>query len=437
MKKVIVSLTLLLTFCFGFTIKDGVDAYEKGDYKTAKKIFESFPLDSNSTLYLHRMYEHGKGVIKDPVKANYWLGLYAATFGLEKDKIDREHHFKNLNFTKEQINMFYKYIDYLGKGGEKNTDDKYYESIIMYMAYVRSHPRALLELGKNYEHGLYGETQDYYRAIYFYEQAKVVYSLESKIKELTSKILEQEKIKMFKQKYTQAQIQNLVNLGNKYYDGKEIEQDYKEAFDYFEIAAYNGNTEAQYKLGYMYERGDGVEKDYSKSAHWYEKAAYNKNHDPKYSREAQFNLVLLYRYGKIKASEDLIVKNVVELLEKAGDSEHLPALDMLAGIYYDGLLGKVDFHKAVKLYEKAALKGHVNSEYYLGEMYLYGKGLEQNYQEALKWLEKASAKKHEKAIYELGIMYENGYGVMQDSIKAKSLFKLSCDSYYKLACSKL
>ena len=40
MKKLIVSLGLALTLSFGATVDEGVEAFEKGDYKTALIIFE-------------------------------------------------------------------------------------------------------------------------------------------------------------------------------------------------------------------------------------------------------------------------------------------------------------------------------------------------------------------------------------------------------------
>ena len=47
MKKLIVSLGLALTLSFGATFNEGVEAFEKGDYKTALQIFEALSATNN------------------------------------------------------------------------------------------------------------------------------------------------------------------------------------------------------------------------------------------------------------------------------------------------------------------------------------------------------------------------------------------------------
>ena len=49
------------------------------------------------------------------------------------------------------------------------------------------------------------------------------------------------------------------NLGLKYYGGKGVSQDYKEAIKWYRKAAEQGNAGGQGNLGYMYQYGNGDE----------------------------------------------------------------------------------------------------------------------------------------------------------------------------------
>ncbi|WP_323660234.1 tetratricopeptide repeat protein [Aliarcobacter butzleri] len=80
MKKLIVSLGLALTLSFGATFDEGVEAFEKGDYKTALQIFEelSYKNNAKAKYNLGVMYENGYGVKQDYLKAKEWYEKAAA-----------------------------------------------------------------------------------------------------------------------------------------------------------------------------------------------------------------------------------------------------------------------------------------------------------------------------------------------------------------------
>ena len=73
------------------------------------------------------------------------------------------------------------------------------------------------------------------------------------------------------------------SLGDMYYSGKGVEQDYAQALALYRIAdsSFNDDTSsvAQYKIGTMYENGEGVEQDYAEALSWYSKAADQGNID--------------------------------------------------------------------------------------------------------------------------------------------------------------
>ena len=56
-------------------------------------------------------------------------------------------------------------------------------------------------------------------------------------------------------------------------EGKGIDQDLKEAAQWYQRAAASGFAMAQFRLGTLYERGLGVKPDASRAQVWYERAA--------------------------------------------------------------------------------------------------------------------------------------------------------------------
>jgi uncharacterized protein len=62
-------------------------------------------------------------------------------------------------------------------------------------------------------------------------------------------------------------------LGNIYYSGHGVPQDYAEAKRWYEIAAAAGNSNAMIGLGDLYRDGRGVTKSVADARAWYQKAA--------------------------------------------------------------------------------------------------------------------------------------------------------------------
>ncbi len=81
-------------------------------------------------------------------------------------------------------------------------------------------------------------------------------------------------------------------LGDRYYFGKGISQDYSQAAEWYTKAAKQGSVGAQAMLGIMYYRGEGVSQSYSMSAEWFAKVAGHGNSD------AQTSLGIMYLKGE-------------------------------------------------------------------------------------------------------------------------------------------
>lgn len=70
-----------------------------------------------------------------------------------------------------------------------------------------------------------------------------------------------------------------ARLGEKYFNGDGVPQDYAVATTWFLKAADRGDVWSYRQLGYMYDEGKGVPQDYSEAAKWYRKAAEQGNTD--------------------------------------------------------------------------------------------------------------------------------------------------------------
>ena len=131
-----------------------------------------------------------------------------------------------------------------------------------------------------------------------------------------------------------------LDLGNVFFKGKELTQDYTEAEKWFRLAAHQGSAEAQYNLGLMYATGRGVAQSFAESVSWYRLAA------DQHLAIAELNLGVAYNYG-----------------EGVGKDEA----------------------EAVKWFRLAADQNEAVAQFNLAVMYLNGQGVERNLHEAYRW----------------------------------------------------
>jgi len=104
------------------------------------------------------------------------------------------------------------------------------------------------------------------------------------------------------------------------------------------------------------------------------------------SKEAQFNLAILYRQGK--------------------------------GVMQDSKL-------AAEWFQKAANQGLASAQYYMGHIHDVGEGVEKNPQLAAQWYQKGAEGGDPLAQANLGVSYANGDGVKQDIVLAYVWFSLA------------
>ncbi len=172
------------------------------------------------------------------------------------------------------------------------------------------------------------------------------------------------------------------DLGECYYNGDGVAQDFEKAVYWFRLAANRGLAVAQYELGTCYFAGAGVAQDQQVAVSWFQKAA------EKDLRIAQYTLGVCYCNGTGIA------------------------LDQETGIYW---------------IRRSADLGFGIAQYVLASIF-YNRGTAGDagsYAEAVKYLEKARAKRDKDisgaAAFLLSKCYRFGRGVPQDVAKADSL----------------
>lgn len=170
-------------------------------------------------------------------------------------------------------------------------------------------------------------------------------------------------------------IEAQVQLATAYRQGDDalaVDQNMSEAYYWYQRAAAQGDSTAQYQLGLMHFRGSGVAKDYTMAREWWLESATLGNAD------AQQKLGYLY-------SEALGVER--------------------------------DYNRAVSWYTRAARLGHAEAQTLLGSLYHEGNRIPQNYREAFKWYKLAAERGHPHAQYTLATLYHDGFGTEQDFVQ--------------------
>ena len=106
------------------------------------------------------------------------------------------------------------------------------------------------------------------------------------------------------------------HLGNLYYHGQGVEQDYKKAFEFYTKGHHGGDAKACGNLGVLYENGHGVEQDHKKAFEHHTKGCDGG------SAEACYNLANLYYDSEVKLQAKEYFGKACHLGEQDGCSEY-------------------------------------------------------------------------------------------------------------------
>ncbi len=218
--------------------------------------------------------------------------------------------------------------------------------------------------------------------------------------------------------------EDLFHLGKSCYDNKE----YEKAVNFYELAAEQGHSGAQYSLGCCYDTGEGVEINKPEAARWYRKAA-KQGH-----AWAQYNIGCCYDTGE----------GVCENHQEAAKWFRLAALQGFALAQYNlgccfefGEGVPRDYKEAFNWYFKAAEQGHKLAQYNVALFYEKGQGVIQNRERAVYWYRKVAEQGYAEAQYFLGLYYEAGIAVNKDFEEAVKWYRKAAEQGYYSAIKKL
>ena len=205
----------------------------------------------------------------------------------------------------------------------------------------------------------------------------------------TSKVSESDSFEVIKAAAVSGDPIAQFYLGQRYEEGKDVEQDNRQAFYWYKQAAEQGDVYAQFNVGNMYYSGRGVEGDDDQSFIWFRKAAEQGDAD------AQLNVGFMYENGE-GVEEDQ--KQAFIWYLKAAEQGLADAQFTVGAKYKKGEGVKADKSQAFIWYLKAAEQGHADAQFTVGAKYKKGEGVEADVLQATYWLLKSGLKSHGEKI---------------------------------------
>ncbi|MDF1684559.1 MAG: SEL1-like repeat protein [Legionellaceae bacterium] len=163
-------------------------------------------------------------------------------------------------------------------------------------------------------------------------------------------------------------------------------------------------------LGFIHET---VDDNYKQAFTAYELAA------NKFSVIGEFDLGLVYEYGKGRPVDNIKAE---KLYKSAAERGHSRAMVQLAGLYINDK-NLLNYRKAVKWYKKAAKLGDRNAMYQLGRLAEKGMGISKDPEFALSQYQASAEQGDVQAKLALARMHQEGVGTAQNSEKAAELYQ--------------
>lgn len=178
----------------------------------------------------------------------------------------------------------------------------------------------------------------------------------------------------------------LYRIGKMHCYGLGTEQDYTEAFKWFEESAELKNKYAQYSLGNLYYYGKGVEQSYDKAFEWYMRSS---NMGQPY---AAYAVAQMYANGETVEKDEVQAQNYykqalagfqkLEADEQADDN----LFYKIGRMHMYGLGTEKNTEKALDYFMRAAELGNTNAKRSMAWEYILGKNIEQDIDKGIKLL---------------------------------------------------
>ena len=176
-------------------------------------------------------------------------------------------------------------------------------------------------------------------------------------------------------------------VGESYYEGRIIEQDYVQACKWFTLSAEKGYAIAQYYLGHMYYRGNGVPIDEKEAMRWFILSV------DRECNEARVTLGDIYCSHKDYDSYEA----AYQLYTAAMGDDYGPAFYRLGMMNYLGQGRPQNFLAALKIFRNGAELNDVDCNYMVGKMSYLGEGTIKDISIGLRYLNIAESMGSEAA----------------------------------------
>ncbi len=278
-------------------------------------------------------------------------------------------------------------------------------------------------------------------------------------------------------------------LASMYYLGEGVEQNFNQAFAWYQLAAEQGDAKAQYSLGNLYLLGEGTQIDKKQAMYWYQKSSEQgftraqsrlntlsaslklgsnldlsteTNHYAGAPLEEEKDIVILKSQDEIEIKRKTPSNNnnsdnlfdqlfnsnpenneKVDIKEVSEDKDNLINTDSATS---DLQPGPIINHEVIKektkekifepitqehtylyqLYNKAK-ENDADAQYLIGNAYYTGNEIEQNLQQAFLWYQRAAENGHIDAQFQLANIYLMGEGIHQNDEKALFWYKKAAE----------
>lgn len=179
-------------------------------------------------------------------------------------------------------------------------------------------------------------------------------------------------------------------------NSEKSKQFYEEAFEQFCRAEEKGpDALFEYQLGNMYYRGKGCEKDEEKAIEYLKEAVKQKN--------VSATLLLSNIYNEQKMMEPM--PELIAELEKLAEVGNNEMAQYTLGNIYTNEWEFYDLQKGVDKYKKAAEQGNQYAQYKLGKLYIDPQLEIYDMQKGIAYLEQSAEQENQYAQYTLGKLY--------------------------------
>lgn len=372
----------------------------KRDYHRAFKLFKSASrLDYlDSYLYLGFSYLKGLGVKRDydsarkyfkrSEQAGNWEAadnlavMYSLGLGSEKNELQAISYFKRAaNLNKKIIDIDLYVADSFHFGDSGNDIN--------------------LKLAR-----------EYYNKAIFNNNASAMASLAYLIKTNGSESEIERAIELYEKASEQGIEYADFNLGELYFEGKGVEQNYTKAKEHFELALEAEDPDAAIRLAVMYIVGIGVVNDLEKAQAYFEKAI---ELDPDIT-DIDYVRANIFHFGKHGAEVNYEIAR--EYYNKSIINNNPTSMNNLAEIYRWGKGVEIDYQRAITLYKKAIALDKGIAMFNMSELYRDGHGVEKNEEKSFEWMKKSAENGFSDAYVDLSGFYKNGYGTNKDQRKS-------------------